>query len=710
MNSLSIQTYEQCEEILVNAQSALWRLELENAKPPRLYADKAFFILFELEETLSPEELYVVWSNKISPEYQRLIQSATEQILSGIPSEILFVWQDKHGKSRYAQCGGSVVKDFANGFAIEGYQNDVTDTKLSKIQQLNFPNLPNILKENYYSIYSFDFVTGNFQLEQSTDSFLQANKVNVPAHYSVMLNFFANNLIAPESVQSFKDFFDVPNLIEFFKTKTEKTLVILKLVDGAYRNTEMKFYAVEYNGDEVTRALLVVKDVEDVIIKERMHQHLLEETINRLEQAQKTLSHVIYDKMTGLYTKEYFYEKVENILKAESDKEFLFLVIDVEDFKSFNSIAGVPNGDKLIRHIASFIDNEFKNILHSVYTRTIGACYALVCENDQDKIKEFQKKIMANIAEYSSDISINFVFGEYLIKDKEEDIALMHDKAILAANSCKGIYGLYCGQYTEEMEEKVNMNRLLSQDMQRGLVRKEFEIYFQPKYDVKTLEICGAEALVRWNHRHEKMLSPAVFIPLFEQNGFIRSLDYYVWEESCAFIKNNNIEIPISVNVSRANIYSLDLQETILKLLQKYNLEPSRLCLEFTESAYYNDISTIQNILANLQNSGVIISMDDFGSGYSSLSMLKNVFVNELKIDASFVDFEDGDERSLFILEMIVQMSKKLKLHVTVEGVETKEQLEIVTKLDCDTVQGYYMARPMPSSDFLELLNSKKIV
>ncbi len=706
MTSYSIKTYERCEEILINAQSALWRLELENNKPPRLYADKAFFALFELEENLSAEELYVVWNSKISDEYQKLIQSATAQILSGVPSEILFVWEDKHGKSRYAQCGGSVVKDFVNGYAIEGYQNDVTETKLSKIQQLTFSNLPHILKENYYSIYSFDFRTGHVQLEQSTDSFLHPNKVNVPMHYSTMLGYFVNHLIAPECVEDFKEFFDVPNLKEFFKTNTEKTLVISKLVDNVYRNTEMKFYSVEYDGGEVVRSLLVVKDVDDVIIKERIHQHLLEETINRLEQAQKTLSHVIYDKMTGLYSKEYFYEKVEITLKEEDDKEFLFLVIDIEDFKSFNSIAGVPSGDKLIRRIAAFIDREFKNILHSTYTRTIGASYAVVCENKQEMIKEFQDKLMANIADYSSDIPINFVFGEYIIKDINEDIALMHDKAILAANSCKGSFGVHCGQYTDEMEAKVNMNRLLSQDMQRGLLRKEFEIYYQPKYNLKTLEICGAEALVRWNHKHEKLLSPAVFIPLFEQNGFIRSLDYYVWEEACAFIKHNNIEIPISVNVSRSNIYSLDLQETILKLLAKYELEPSRLCLEFTESAYYNDISTIQRILSSLQESGVIISMDDFGSGYSSLSMLKNVSVNELKIDASFVDFVDGDERSLFILEMIVQMSKKLNLHVTVEGVETKEQLEIVTDLGCDTVQGYYMARPMPSSKFLELLNS----
>ncbi len=707
MKSMSINSYERCEEILINSQSALWRLELENEKAPRLYVDKAFITLFEFEENLSPEELYVHWHSKISVEYHKLIDSATAQILSGVPSEILFVWKDKDGKDRYAQCGGSVVKDFPNGHAIEGYQNDVTDTRLSKIQQLNFPNLPHILKENYYSIYSFDFITGNFQLEQSTDSFLQATKTNVPAHYSIMFSYFVNHLIAPESVEAFKEFFDVPSLKEYFKTNSEKTLVISKLVDNVYRNTEMKFYAIEYDGEDVTRSLLVVKDVDDIVIKERMNQHLLEETISRLEQAQKTLSHVIYDKMTGLYSKEYFYEKVGDLLKKEKDKEFLFLVIDIEDFKSYNSIAGVPMGDKLIRHIASFISKEFKEIPHSICTRTVGACYAVVCENNLEKIKAFQDKLMANIAEYSTDISINFVFGEYLIKDKYEDIPLIHDKAILAANSCKGIYGIHCGQYTNEMEERVNLNRLLSQDMQKGLLRKEFEIYFQPKYNVKTLEICGAEALVRWNHKHEKLLSPAVFIPLFEQNGFIRSLDYYVWEEACLFIKNNTIQIPISVNVSRSNIYSLDLQDTILKLLKKYDLAPSQLCLEFTESAYYNDIGTIQSILASLKESGVIISMDDFGSGYSSLSMLKNVSVNELKIDASFVNFVHGDERSLFILEMIVQMSKKLDLHVTVEGVETKEQLDIITMLGCDTVQGYYLSKPMPSNDFLELLNKK---
>ncbi len=708
MNSLNISSYDKVEQILLDSQSALWRLEIQKNMPPRLFGDKAMHKMFEASEDLTAEEFYVHWDSTISDEYKKLIQTALGQILSGTPSEIIFAWNDSKGCERYAQCGGFVLENTPDSIIVHGYQNDVTKTKLSKIQQLNFENLPYILKENYYSIYSFNFKSGTFQLEQSTDSILYEHKITTSTHYKVMYNYFINNLIAEQDREAFAAFFDVEKLQEEFKTIKEKTLVVSKLVDNAYRFTEMKFYPIQFEDGEVVRALLVAKDVHDVIEKERQQQRIIKETSESLQTAQTTLSHVIYDKLTGLFSKGYFNEQAGYLIQENPSKEFVFIAVNVDDFKSYNSIAGTPKGDEVIKFMASYLDEKLKNLPNTLYTRHNGASFAIITEYNPEALLKFENNFIQALNNYSPDITIKLLFGEYIILDHSEEITIIHDKAILATKTCKDHYGTHIAQYTEKMDEEVKLNRTLSQDMQKAIQNNEFLIYFQPKYDAQTLKISGAEALVRWNHKHQSILSPAIFIPLFEQNGFIRHLDFNILEQTCAFIKEHNIKIPLSVNISRANIYSSDLRGKVMQVLEKYNVKPEQICLEFTESAYYNDISTIQKILKQLQDSGLIISMDDFGTGYSSLSMLKNVNVNELKIDASFVDFVHGDEKSLFILEMIVQMSKKLNLHVTVEGIETLEQMKIVKELGCNTVQGYYMARPMPKDDFLKLLKEEK--
>ncbi len=706
MLNFSSLDFTQVDDILHQTRSGVWVIEIENDKEPRMFVNSSMAELLCITAELTPEETYKAWYGGVREEYAGLINNTISKVISGKQSEAIYSWLTPSNSEYSVRCGAINKTTNENCIILWGYHQDITSTFLAFQEQLDFADISTLLASDYYSIYSLNLKTEEIALHQTTDSILKGYQPTKSTSFKLWFDDLIS-LVEKKDKKLFKIFNDLELLKVDLNKYHKKTVVFSKNCNNKFRHTEIKLIPIEYENNEVVRCFLIEKDVDDVISKERESQALLQDALNRVERAQNTLSSFIYDRLTGLYSKEYFYDKAKEILQNNPENEYMFLALDVEDFKAFNSIAGIREGDRLIKYIASILDTLLKSS-EVLYGRSNADAYIVMMENDPRKVNYFEENMLQTIDEYDFEIPIKLIFGEYIIKDKDEEIALIHDKAILASKTCKGKFGKNIARYTHEMEESVNLQRRLSKDMEYAITAGEFEVYFQPKYDVQSLEICGAEALVRWNYRKEKLISPGLFIPLFEQNGFIRNLDYYVWEHCCKFIKNNKIEVPLSINVSRANMFSSDLQERILHLLEKYNMVPKQLYLEFTESLYYNDTGNMQKILSQMQEQGLILSMDDFGTGYSSLSMLKNVTVHELKIDASFVDFNQDDEKALLILESIVNMSKKLNLQVTVEGVETKEQLEIIKSLGCDTVQGYYLARPMPEQNFLELLKKEK--
>lgn len=243
------------------------------------------------------------------------------------------------------------------------------------------------------------------------------------------------------------------------------------------------------------------------------------------------------------------------------------------------------------------------------------------------------------------------------------------------------------------------MEERLSADMKQGIEEEQFQVYFQPKYSLHTNQIVGAEALVRWIHPKEGMISPASFIPLFERNGLIKELDQYVWEKSAELIshwmKQKKQIVPISVNVS-----PIDIVTVLSEIVEKYEIKPELLHLEVTESTYAQDSGKIIRIVRKLQEKGFVIEMDDFGSGYSSLNMLAKLPVDILKLDMKFIQSIEDTENAKTIIDFIIGLAKWMKLPVIAEGVENQEQLGILKAMDCDYVQGYLFAKPMPEEEF----------
>lgn len=244
-----------------------------------------------------------------------------------------------------------------------------------------------------------------------------------------------------------------------------------------------------------------------------------------------------------------------------------------------------------------------------------------------------------------------------------------------------------------------------------ALENDEFEVYYQPQYNYNTKKLCGAEALMRWRKRELEYHSPAVFIPRLEKAEMIYEVDRMIWEKVCRDLKkwkSEGLALPhLSVNVSRNDICHDDLEENIVSLVDKYGIEPHELHLEITETAYMSDLERMVGVISSLQARGFIVEMDDFGSGYSSLRTLKNVPFDVIKLDMELVAQSESDERAKSILTSVVDMLKKLKLRVIVEGVEYEEQAQLLNRLGCSYMQGYYFGRPTCSKSFEELLKTK---
>ena len=429
-------------------------------------------------------------------------------------------------------------------------------------------------------------------------------------------------------------------------------------------------------------------------------------SIIHLRETAAMVNRVQYDRLTGLYNKEFFYNKAKNMLLQHPDKKYEIVCSDIENFKLINDIFGIPAGDQLLREVAS------------VYRRLVGD-KGISCRLNADQFvclvehhREYEDEIFQNADEQIHALAnmknVIMKWGIYTVEDRSLTIEQMCDRAFLAARSINGQYGKYFAMFEDEMHDSLVREQAITDVMERALEEEQFEIYLQPQYQIRGTKLAGAEALIRWNHPEWGFQSPGVFIPLFEKNGFITKLDQYVWSRACKVLREWEDKgyppISVSVNVSRADIYNVDLPKIMTELIKENNLSPDRLHLEITESAYTENPVQIVETVTRLRKLGFVVEMDDFGSGYSSLNTLNNLPIDVLKLDMEFIRSETAKPASQGILRFVIDLAHWIKLHVIAEGVETKEQLERLANIDCDYVQGYYFAKPMPCGEFENLL------
>lgn len=328
----------------------------------------------------------------------------------------------------------------------------------------------------------------------------------------------------------------------------------------------------------------------------------------------------------------------------------------------------------------------------------------IFCERREDYVKKMVDHINSKMEDYPLDMKVHVKLGVYEIHDITISVNSMCDRAFIAVKAAKGRYENDVAYYDDSIREKLLREQQIGDDMVHALREEQFDVYFQPKYDLLTEQMTGAEALVRWHHPIKGFMSPAEFIPIFEKNGFITELDMYVWNKSCEYIAKWREKygewVSLSVNVSRKDIYKQNLPEILKDMVKRYGIPPEILHLEITESAYTENPEQLIFIVGQLKKEGFIIEMDDFGSGYSSLNMLAELPIDILKLDMKFLQNKGEQSKNENIMSAIVELAKKINLYVIAEGVEKEKQISMLKSMKCDMVQGYYYAKPMPAEEF----------
>jgi len=413
-----------------------------------------------------------------------------------------------------------------------------------------------------------------------------------------------------------------------------------------------------------------------------------------------------YDILTGIYNKTNMFQATSAMLERYPDRHFAFVRMDIEKFQLINSFFGMSAGDMLLKYIADLCavrnrsDVTFGRMDADIF------CFCVSYENTKELVESFDK-MRDILSRYPLDFDIVPIFGVYLIAGKKITPDHMYDRANLAAKHCKGNYIRNYAFYTRQMSQEIEKEQRIVNSMKSALENHEFVVFYQPKYWLSDNQIAGAEALVRWKHPERGMISPGEFIPVFERNGFITKLDYYVWEQTCIQLRKWMDEgknpLPISVNLSRVSLYNKDIVNVICNLVDSYRIPRRLFQVELTESAYNTNPKAVQDMMQRLREEGFYILMDDFGSGYSSLNVLKDIVVDVLKMDMKFFAGDDREGRGENIMAAVIRMAKWLNMPVVAEGVERIEQVEFLRSIGCEYVQGYYFAKPMPVEEYEKL-------
>lgn len=465
--------------------------------------------------------------------------------------------------------------------------------------------------------------------------------------------------------------------------------------------------------DGVSAALAFSLGAQDHMVKPYRAQvvlHRLAHVIS-LNKAQNAAERVQRDELTGLLNRDAFLTETAKILKNNPDKRYDLICIDIEHFSLIKDTYGMETGDSLLCHIANILDSA-DNV--KAASRFIKDTYYLLTDYKDTYSEEECERFYRQLNNFPISMEIKPRSGVYHIEDASVPVETMCDMAKLAANKIRGKAGKWYYIYDDALRQEMMQELQLTHSVRNAFDEGQFKVYYQLKYELATGKVAGAEALVRWDHPENGLTAPGAFIPLLEKNGLITKLDMFVWEKVCKDMRSRadrGLElIPVSVNVSRLDIYLSNLADILLGLVNKYRVPIDKFHLEITESAYTKDTAQLLSVLTHLHNIGFILEMDDFGSGYSSLNTLSEMPFDILKMDMQFVKNSSNNNFGRSITYFIVSLARWMNVAVIAEGVETEEQVAMLRSMDCDYAQGYYFARPVPLNECEELINRSETV
>ena len=415
--------------------------------------------------------------------------------------------------------------------------------------------------------------------------------------------------------------------------------------------------------------------------------------------------------MTGLPTKAKHRQDADERLR-NMQRPYVCLSVEVDNLAYIKDMYGYSYGNYILQHVAKGLSAKLMD--DELLAHTSEARFGMLLQYDNDD--DLRRRVLDALHEVGqvppndeveSVYTVTFTCGAYRILHGGESATKARERANIAREEARRLFENNIEFFDEKLQQRRAEQEQFEFEMRQALEKKQFVVYMQPKYSTLKEEIVGAEALVRWEHPEKGLIYPNSFVPLFESNGFIVKIDYYILESVCKCIRswlNEGIEpVVVSVNLSRVHLYNSDLVDRLVEIADRYRIPHHLIEFELTETVLFDELGQLINVMLKLKQAGFILSMDDFGSGYSSLNMLKRLPVDILKLDKAFLDnFEAGDigQKEKTIVSHIISMAKALDMEVLAEGVESESQKDFLISANCDMIQGYYYAKPMKLESF----------
>ncbi|MEG0309604.1 MAG: EAL domain-containing protein [Eubacterium sp.] len=531
-----------------------------------------------------------------------------------------------------------------------------------------------MIKENkyYYSPELIEKLTGNYTTERDLVAIWKEDKVI----HSDDIALFQQN-------------------IEKLKEKCGLIDMEIRLLnrDNIYRWYRVIFTTIFDEKGEAERMLGILNDIDQ-------EKKAYEELRFQAE----------FDSLTGIFNIDTFYKNAKNLLDSEPKEHFCVIRLDINGFKFINDLYGMEEGNTLLKYIASVIAHNVTK--KDTYGRMNSDIFCICMHYSvEEKLLDKIRKIIRAICHYSDQYQVRPSLGICIVHERDVPINILCDWAHLAQKTIKGSLIRQWAFYDKNLRAKQIEEQMIENEMDFALSDHQFKVYLQPKHNMKTGKVIGAEALVRWEHPEKGVMMPDRFIPLFERNGFIIKLDEFVWEETCKILKSwincGYTLLPISMNVSRVHIFNPNFNDKLLKLVDQYQLPHGLIEVELTESSFVENAVDIYKSMERLQDEGISFSMDDFGAGYSSLNMLKNAPINTIKLDREFLNEAVATKKGKTVIQHTIHMVNDLGLNVIAEGVETEKQADFLASCGCMVAQGYYFSKPMPVKLFKTLYFSE---
>lgn len=586
---------------------------------------------------------------------------------------------------------GRVMEDGRLSQIIIGFANEDLDIRRNNIDMFNNALPSNVVKRKVLIVEDNE-INREILKETLEDDYDVLEAVNGEEGLNILSQYYKDiSLILLDVVMPVCDGFEFLS-----RQKSDSLLASVPVIVTTGNNSQedelkcLGLGAVDF----------ITKPYNARIVKSRI------DSVIKLRESSMTLAAIEKDELTGLYTRQAFYHHARTFTHFMTEEKFNVVILDVADFKLINGTYGTKKGNEVLVYLSNAFRYYVKNGLLTRYEgdQLLGLFHSKV-KMDVERINRNINKI----AEEAPIPNIRIKVGIYEDVDTNLSIPIICDRALMAEKSISKDFKTNVAFYTDELNQKQLAQRQMENDFKSAISNREFKVYYQPKYDVNTENIVGAEALVRWQKLDGTLISPGAFIPLFESDGLVVHLDEYVFESVCQFQKermeNKLPMVPISVNLSRASIHFSDVVDRYVDIVNQKQIPFECVPIELTESAtLYSE--KILEITDQLVNAGFTLHMDDFGSGYSSLTSLNELNFSTVKLDKSLIDYID-QVRGKKIVQQAIDLGHGLDMKVVAEGVESKEQRDCLKEMHCDMIQGFYYSKPLKQEDFIEKLGNQ---